>query len=42
MVFNSNTYYSAEAAKLLDGVIDVYLKRFQIRQRPLRETVLTR
>jgi putative pyruvate formate lyase activating enzyme len=29
MVFNSNTYYSAEAAKLLDGVIDVYLSDFK-------------
>ena len=29
MVFNSNTYYSTEAAKLLDGVIDVYLSDFK-------------
>jgi putative pyruvate formate lyase activating enzyme len=29
MVFNSNTYYSAEACKLLDGVIDVYLSDFK-------------
>ena len=29
MVFNSNTYYSAEASKLLDGVIDIYLSDFK-------------
>ena len=29
MVFNSNTYYSTETAKLLDGVIDVYLSDFK-------------
>jgi putative pyruvate formate lyase activating enzyme len=29
MVFNSNAYYSAEACKLLDGVIDVYLSDFK-------------
>ncbi|MGZ5539935.1 MAG: radical SAM protein [Halobacteriota archaeon] len=29
MVFNSNAYYSTEACKLLDGVIDVYLSDFK-------------
>jgi putative pyruvate formate lyase activating enzyme len=29
MVFNSNAYYSTEAHKLLDGVIDVYLSDFK-------------
>jgi putative pyruvate formate lyase activating enzyme len=29
MVFNSNAYYSVEASKLLDGVIDVYLSDFK-------------
>ena len=29
IVFNSNAYYSAEACKLLDGVIDVYLSDFK-------------
>jgi putative pyruvate formate lyase activating enzyme len=29
MIFNSNAYYSAEASKLLDGVIDVYLSDFK-------------
>lgn len=29
MVFNSNAYYSAEAYKLLDGAIDVYLSDFK-------------
>ena len=29
MVFNSNAYYSSESAKLLNGVIDVYLSDFK-------------
>ena len=29
MVFNSNAYYSVEASKLLDGVIDLYLSDFK-------------
>jgi len=29
MVFNSNAYYSVDAAKLLNGVIDVYLSDFK-------------
>jgi putative pyruvate formate lyase activating enzyme len=29
MVFNSNAYYSVEASKLLEGVIDVYLSDFK-------------
>jgi len=29
LVFNSNAYYSAEASKLLEGVIDVYLSDFK-------------
>ncbi|HXY88394.1 MAG TPA: radical SAM protein [Candidatus Acidoferrales bacterium] len=29
MVFNSNAYYSSESAKLLNGVIDIYLSDFK-------------